>query len=140
MIRHLSGLGSILLIVGLFASLAWTQDKPKTAPTKDDPQAPSVWMKNKLEFSKQILSGISTGDFDEIATSARAMRGLGKIEGFVRARTPGYKSHLEVFLTANDELIRQAEKESVEGAALAFTQMTISCVNCHKHLREHDKK
>lgn len=35
-----------------------------------------------------------------------------------------------------DEIVRQAKKDNVDGTALAFTQLTISCVNCHKHLRE----
>jgi hypothetical protein len=49
---------------------------------------------------------------------------------------PGYRTQLEVFNDANEQIIRQAQKDNVEGAALAFTQLTISCVNCHKQLRE----
>ncbi len=52
---------------------------------------------------------------------------------------PGYKTQLEVFATANEEIIRQADEDNVEGAALAFTQLTISCVNCHKQLRKIEK-
>ena len=103
---------------------------------KDDDGKPSVWMKRKLDYTQHILAGIASGDFDQVLKNANAMKGLGKIEAFVRGRTPGYKAQLQVFQEANDEIIRQAQKENVDGATLAFTQLTISCINCHKQLRE----
>jgi hypothetical protein len=33
-------------------------------------------------------------------------------------------------------LIRQADKENLDGAALAYVQLTLSCVNCHKVVRD----
>jgi hypothetical protein len=106
-------------------------------PTKDS--EPSVWMRKKLDYSRAILEGLSTADFDKVAQNARAMQGLSKLEAFVRGRNPGYRRQLQIFQSANEELIEQAEKDNVEGAALAFTQVTISCVNCHKQLRQPEK-
>lgn len=107
---------------------------------KTNDQSPSIWMKKKLDYSQNILAGIATADFDKIAENAQALQGLGKIEAFVRARTPGYRTQLEIFLEANSEILQQANQDNVDGAALAFTQMTISCVNCHKQLRAQNKK
>jgi hypothetical protein len=101
---------------------------------KDQPA--SFWMKKKLDYSQNILAGIAVADFDKIAENAEAMRGLSKIEGFFRRRTPGYAVQLQIFEQAVSEIVRQANEDNVDGAALAFTQLTISCVNCHKHLRE----
>jgi cytochrome c556 len=102
----------------------------------DQNQPESFWMKKKLEYSQNILAGIATADFEKIVANAQSMRNLSKIEGFVRAQTPGYRAQLHIFEESADEIIRQAKKDNVDGAALAFTQLTISCVNCHKHLRE----
>jgi hypothetical protein len=99
-------------------------------------QPTSFWMKKKLEYSQNVLGGIATADFDKIVTNAEAMRALSRVEGFIRRQTPGYRTQLQIFEESADEIIRQAKKDSVDGAALAFTQLTISCVNCHKHLRE----
>lgn len=66
----------------------------------------------------------------------RLVQGMSRFEGFIRGKMLGYRAQLQVFQSANEELIRQAQKDNVEGAALAFTQLTISCVNCHKQLRE----
>jgi len=99
-------------------------------------QPVSFWMKKKLEYSQNILAGIANADFDKIVVNAESMRDLSKIEGFVRGGMPGYRTQLHIFEESTDEIIRQAKKDNVDGAALAFTQLTISCVNCHKHLRE----
>jgi hypothetical protein len=98
-------------------------------------QPVSYWMQKKLEFSQNILAGLADADFDRIVENAQAMRNLSKIEGFVRGQTRGYRTQLRIFEESADEIIRQGQKDSVEGAALAFAQLTISCVNCHKQLR-----
>jgi hypothetical protein len=99
-------------------------------------QEPSFWMKKKLDFSQNILAGIATADFEKVEQNARAMRSLNQIEKFVRGRgTNGYRTQLQVFEFANDELVRFAGEKNVDGAGLAFTQLTLSCVNCHKQMR-----
>jgi hypothetical protein len=100
---------------------------------KDD--EPSVWMKQKLAYSQRILNGLATENYDMIAENAIAMKGLSRIEGFVRSRTEGYRTQLKTFEFATSELIRNSEQKNLDGATLAFTQMTISCVNCHKEIR-----
>jgi cytochrome c556 len=106
-------------------------------PAKD--AEPSIWMRKKLDYSRAILEGLSIADFDKIADNARAMQGLSRLEAFVRGRDASYRRQLQIFQAANEELIDQADGDNVEGAALAFTQVTISCVNCHKQLRQAEK-
>lgn len=145
--------GLLAIVVGLVVvadatllnpgqSTACAQEK-EAAVQKEAPAAdaePSVWMRKKLDYSKEILEGISTADFDQIAKNAEAMRALGKVEAFVRSRTPGYRTQMQIFDEANAEILKQANRDNLEGSALAFTQLTISCVNCHKQIREADKK
>jgi hypothetical protein len=108
-------------------------------PEKIDDKNPSIWMKKKLDYSQNILAGITAEDFDKIADNARAMKGLGKFEAFVRSRNPAYTRQLQSFDDINDEIIREADRDNLEGVALAFTQLTVNCVNCHKVLRQHAK-
>jgi hypothetical protein len=124
------------VLVGTFSTgfpTTGRSDEPADAKTKE--QA-SFWMQRKLNYSQNILAGITSGDFDKVAENADAMRRLSKVEAFVRSRAPGYRVQLEIFDEANQELLRQANKDNIEGAALAFTQLTISCVSCHRQLRE----
>ncbi len=96
----------------------------------------SFWMKKKLEYSKNVLEGIAAGDFDQVAQNAQTMRGLNAVESFVRGRNPGYRAQLQLFEESLDEIIRQSNKENLEGITLGFHQLTTSCVHCHKQLRQ----
>ncbi len=141
-----------LILAGAFLplSIATAEDKKpaakkpvakeaQTPEEKIDDKNPSIWMKKKLDYSQEILAGLTSEDFDKIADNARAMKVLGKFEAFFRNRNAAYTRQLQVFEDTNDEIIRQADKDNVEGVALAFTQLTINCVNCHKVLRQHVK-
>jgi hypothetical protein len=128
---------ALTTVLGGLPAAATAQEKgqEKAAQEKSKDQPLSFWMERKLHLSQAVLAGITAGDFEKATTSAQAMRSLSKIEGFVRGRTPGYRTQLEIFDESLDEIIRQADKDNLEGAALGFTQLTISCVNCHKQLR-----
>ena len=47
---------------------------------------------------------------------------------------------LQIFQNANQQMIRMADDENLDGAALAYVQLTLSCVNCHKIVRDHAHK
>lgn len=96
----------------------------------------SFWMKTKLNASKSILEALTQGDFEKLEIEAEQMRLVGKLEGFVRSKNPDYKTQLHTFELANQELVRQSKRRNIEGATLAFNQLTTSCVACHVMLRE----
>jgi hypothetical protein len=129
-----NAIAAAFLVVMTFAAALVAKGDDQEQSGKDQPV--SFWMRKKLEYSQSILKGIANADFDKIVESAESMRNLSKVEGFVRGQTPGYRTQLHIFEEWADEIIRQGKKDNLEGAALAFTQLTISCVNCHKQLRE----
>lgn len=136
----------LLLLIGWAAGLpgrAAGQDEPADKPVQSadkDERPTSFWMQKKLEYTQHILSGLALEDFDQIERSAQAMQRLGKLEAFVRRHdTDAYRTQLRVFQFANEELIRLSADKNIDGAALAFTQLTLSCVNCHKQLRSGEK-
>ena len=105
------------------------------AADEGDDQKPSVWMKKKLEFTEKILAGLASEDYDNIGKNARLMNTMSHLEKWVRGNTPEYRTQLKIFQNANDHLIRMADEKNLDGAALAYVQMTLSCVNCHKVVR-----
>ncbi len=131
-----------ILVIGACLSLyfaAGGNAQEVSEETKPAENGSSIWMKKKMEYSRNLLEGIATGDFDLIADNARAMKGLSKVEAFVRGRSANYRTHLQAFEAATDELIRQADKSNLDGSLTAFNKITSSCVKCHKHLREDTK-
>lgn len=144
----LACLGIVFLTARAFAQQA--NDKPTTEASKQATQAKenettnevesvnqrSFWMEQKLRLSKGVLEGLANGDFEAIGKNAEIMHGLNRVETFVRRRTEGYRDQLRQFNIANKALLRASQTENLDGATLAFNQLTISCVNCHKHMRE----
>jgi hypothetical protein len=96
----------------------------------------SIWMKQKVQASQAILAGLSSADFEAIGQNAAAMSLVESLERWVRADSPGYRTQLRLFEFADRELIRAAREKNIDAATLAFNQLTISCVNCHKIVRD----
>jgi DNA-binding response OmpR family regulator len=131
----------LLVLVMLFL-VGWTvtaQEATKGAAqdaTRESQKTASVWMKQKLSNSERILEGLTRGDLDLVNKHANSMKLLNKIEYFVRRDPPAYRTQLQQFQFSLDELVRTSADDNLDGATLAFTQMTISCVNCHRVLRK----
>jgi cytochrome c556 len=122
----------ITLVMLSMAGSAWLAG---AEPAKEEGH--SYWMKKKLEFAEHILAGMATADFDKISTAANSMKNLNQIEEWARRKNADeYRTQLHIFRFANSELVRQAEKKNIDGVALAYSQLTLSCVNCHKLLRD----
>ncbi len=110
-------------------------------PSKADDR-PANWMKQKLEMSQNILAGLTKGDFKSVETNALQMNVVNFLEKEVAQDQPYYKEYsrqLNAFETANRELLRQASAKNIEGATLAYMQLTISCVQCHRIIRDAKK-
>lgn len=123
----LGSLAAVLLVMPLLVA-----QEPKGEAKPDDT---SFWMRKKLEYSGRILEGLSKEDYEGIGKAARSMRALTHMERWVRAGMPEYRTQLRNFERANDQLIRHADAEQLDGAALAYVQLTLSCVDCHKVIR-----
>jgi hypothetical protein len=137
-----------LLIAALAISVICTHgdhaqaQRPEARGDKaENPQEKaSLWMKHKLVASQKILEGMTRGDFVLIENSAQGMRVMGYLEGWARADIPGYKDQLRAFEHANGAIVRHARDESLDGVTLAYTQLAISCVQCHKLVRDNVKQ
>ena len=98
---------------------------------------PSVWMRKKLDYSQALLKGLAMADYKQIKVNGARMRLLSKVEGFVRSKNSRYTLHLRRFENICDEIVREAGEENLSGVTLAFNQLTVNCVNCHRSLRIH---
>jgi cytochrome c556 len=125
--QSLAVLPTLLLLLG---SVIRAEEPQKSASES------SFWMQKKLEYSERLLAGLASGDFEEIGQSARSMNALTRLERWVHAKRPGYRDELKAFQAANERIIRAAEKGNLDEAAEGFSQLTTSCVNCHKVVRD----
>lgn len=97
----------------------------------DEPQSPRdkirlthITMKMKLELSKRIIAGLTQEDYPSLTESAKAIQLLNNLEAFSKNEAPDYQTHRKVFNFSTRELVRSAEEKNLDGATLAFNQMT----------------
>ena len=95
----------------------------------------SIWMKQKLAASQNILAGLTKNDFEAIGKNAKSMLAVEFLEKWIRADTPGYRVMLKDFEYANESLILAARKKNLDRATIAYVQLTLSCVKCHELVR-----
>lgn len=124
------------LLAAAATLLAADVERKPPRPTAEQKRDASVWMTKKLEYSKHVLDGLTHGDFALVRKNAEAMQVVGYLEMWDRADLPEYRRQVRYFEAANRELIRQATAKNINGATLAYTQLTLSCVQCHTVVRD----
>jgi len=93
-------------------------------------------MKKKLAHSQKVLEGIALNDFDTIAANARDLIQISKAVEWRALKSPQYEIFSNDFRRAADAMILAAKEKNLDGAALAYVDLTLTCVRCHKHVRE----
>jgi len=125
-----------LLAVLFVLSVSAVVAEEKKPDKKANEQKASLWMEKKLEHTQKILAGLTRADFEMVSSHAGMMQVITYLEEWDRGKNPEYKRQLRYFSDANAELIRQAGKKNIGGATLAYTQLTLSCVQCHNVVRD----
>jgi hypothetical protein len=123
-----------LAIGGWFALDGKLVAQPRQA-AKADPAPLQKFMRAKLKASDQILEGLVTEKFDLITAGAQAFQKLSKAEQWRVSESALYRQHSAEFLRIAQRLEGEAKQKNLEGAALAWIETTMSCIECHKYSR-----
>jgi hypothetical protein len=121
-----------ILAIGAVVASTHAQDAAK-------PNKRTLFMRQKLEFSKNILEGLTTENFDLIAKNAKNLRLLSQAAEWEVPFIPDVDQYLPYtaeFQRIADDLAKKAKQRNLAGSTLAFNRMTISCVDCHEYVRD----
>ena len=110
-----------------------TQD-PQSKPA--DKSKLDSFMQLKLEHAKGILEGLATEDFEQIAKDSQALTALSLQSSWNTHTTVDYLDHSSDFRRALNVVTKAAREENLDRAALAYLNMTVQCIECHRYLRE----
>ena len=118
---------AILLVVVVVPSSS--QERKKREP---DPL-----MVQKLKESQALLEGLALNDPAKVQASAEELLRISKAAQFrKRLGTAKYEYHANTFQRAAEAAIEKAKAKKIDGATLAYVEMTMTCVRCHQHTRE----
>lgn len=92
-------------------------------------------MRLKLGHAQQVLRGLALQDHALIRTNAQRLVRLSHAGGWSVRQSPEHELFLMEFRRSVEALALAADAGNVDGETVAYTQMTFSCVSCHKHMR-----
>lgn len=116
-----------LVAVGLWA--LWS------AASAEPQQKISDFMKLKLDHAQKVLEGIAKEDYLAITKHSQSLSLLSRESTWQVLQTEDYLQHSAEFRRAADALTAAGKKKNLDGAALAYVDLTMKCVNCHKYVR-----
>ena len=93
-------------------------------------------MRKKVAYSQQVLVGITLEDYGLIADNAEKLVELSNKTNWYSRQVPEYELFLNEFRRNGEELMKAGQQKNLDAASLAYVQMTLSCVNCHKFIRQ----
>ena len=118
----------LAFIIGMSVLLATTNGEQQEKPV-------DAFMHAKLAHSQNILEGLAVENYDQIAKSSQALTLLSEEAGWNVLQTAEYAHQSNLFRRNTKALTEAARKHNLDGSTLAFVQVTLNCVECHKHVR-----
>lgn len=126
--RHVAGWA----IVGLVIVLAWQASPGNSAPPANQVKE---FMRKKLVHSQKVLEGLTVNDLEMVAKHSQELSLLSRAATWQVLQTPDYLQQSADFRRTADTLTDAAQKGNLDGAALAYVELTMKCVSCHKYVR-----
>ena len=105
---------------------------PKKSPLE-------TFMRKKLDASSKILEGLCQEDAALIKEGADALSEMSKAEVWNVLTDPEYREHSREFRENAARVAKAAEEGDFDKAALRWFDVTMSCLECHTHVRSERK-
>jgi hypothetical protein len=93
------------------------------------------FMRTKLNFTQNILEGLTMAEFGLIAHGIDELESVLDAEQWVTIDNEDYRQLVGEFRTAVQRLRSASETKNIEATALRFYDMSTRCIDCHQHLQ-----
>lgn len=124
----------VLLLAASIVSVALVGPSAQNSRAQNSPSVDDL-MTAKLNAAQRALEALATEDFGQMAENSQKLSLLSRDASWSVLQTQLYSQCSENFRRAADAMTAAAKKKNTDAAALAYVQMTLSCVECHKHVR-----
>jgi cytochrome c556 len=108
------------------------------SPQKDPPVLPSEAqiMQVKLKRAHALLEALTKEDYKTLEENANSLVRISDGTEFLTAyKTAEYQFQAQVFKRNAETLATKARAKHLDGATLAYVELTLSCVKCHNTFR-----
>jgi cytochrome c556 len=91
-------------------------------------------MKAKSGYAHRLLDAVVLAEFETVRDQAFRLKAVAGTADWNVMDTPEYVRESEAFIRATDRLLQSAGSKNPEAVALAFVEVTLSCVHCHRYV------
>lgn len=107
-------------------------------PPAIKPDDVAVFMRAKLDHSRHVLEGLAMEDYQAIYRAAHDLALASQASTWEVLLTEEYARQSADFRRSCESLRTAARDENLDAAALAWMEVTLKCVQCHKYVRQAD--
>ena len=125
--------------------IGWSLLAPQQAASQQtasrqaaQPDRVAAFMRAKLAHSQNVLEGLSIGDFTLIARGAHDLSLASQDSNWQVLQTEDYVRQSAEFRRSCDTLRAAADAENLDAALVAWMDVTMKCVRCHRSMRDAD--
>jgi len=101
-----------------------------------EPKKVEELMQQKLKHSQKVLEGVAVKDFKGIIKHSEEMLLIANEVEWKVLKTREYENYSNEYRRNLQGLIKNAKNENLDACALSYVETTLTCVKCHKHVRE----
>lgn len=109
---------------------------PAAEPEPLRPDDVAVFMRAKLDHSSEVLEGLSLADFEKIRRGGQLLALASQASSWQVLQSEEYARQSVAFRRACERLERAAAEKNLDAAALAWMDVTMKCVQCHRYVRD----
>ena len=125
-----------LVAAAVVAATCWPGGRPVAEEPGGKPDQVAGFMRAKLGHSQTVLEGLAVEDYDLIGKGAQELSLASEDASWQVLQTEDYARQSAEFRRSCDALRAAAKQRNLDGAALAWMEVTMKCVQCHKYVRD----
>jgi hypothetical protein len=135
-----SGLVLLMMISAAIAVLKLSEVETSAAVQVEiaappDKKTMEKFMTRKLAAAQRTLEGVARDDHALIQKATAEMIELSRQAAWEQMASYRFVQDTTDFVAAAEFLSRMADAKDVEGTSLGFMRLTMTCTNCHNHVR-----
>ena len=106
------------------------------ADAPPQPDRVAAFMRAKLGHAEHVLEGLAVADYEMIERAAQELSLASLDSNWQVLQTEDYVRQSAEFRRSCDSLKQAAQDKNLDGAVLAWMDVTLKCVQCHKYVRD----
>lgn len=135
--RHLAAAGAAATIAAAVMVSTLVRPGPAQEPSVGDkPNDVAVFMRAKLGHAQHVIEGLALADYELIGKGAHDLALASQASSWQVLQTADYARHSQEFRRSCEALRAAAKDKNLDGAALAWMEVTLKCIQCHKYVRD----